>query len=575
MEFNILNTSLEWVGVADQFKSAIWTPRYYDCGDFELYISADEKNIQLLQKDFYVTRPDDDMVGIIEKIDATTDEEGGKYLTVTGRDLKSILGRRIVWQQTNLSGTVEDGIRQLITENVISPAITTRKIDNFILADKANLTDTFDMQVTGDNLLDTIISLCKAYGYGFDVVLTDDKKFMFILYKGEDRSYDQSVNPYVVFSPQFDNLKSVDYSFDKSNFKNVAVVAGEGEGLERKRVTVFRTAETSGLDRYESYVDARDVSTNEGEISDSEYNGLLIEKGTESFNESGETESFEGEIEPSVNFTYKSDYFLGDIVQIENDLKISSAPRIIEIIECEDENGYSMIPTFEFTNEIDTHFDTGDVPLTTLQQKALANAQGKILFTSKPTREFEGEMIYSDELATVTTAQDTDTVILGVNGDFVSMTVGQLKSVIGIESLQLALNNKAPLVHNHDDRYYTEGEVNNLVSQRAPLSHTHDDRYYTEAEMNAKLGSLQFISFQQVTVNVGYLEPNRTGQASANFNAVAGAHGYIAMISQGGSWLSPGGVSISGTTVTMSMINTGTQTHSGGFGVMILAYKRI
>ena len=37
--------------------------------------------------------------------------------------------------------------------------------------------------------------------------------------------------------------------------------------------------------------------------------------------------------------------------------------------------------------------------------------------------------------------------------------------------------------HIHDDRYYTEAEVNNLLSGKSPTSHTHDDRYYTESEI--------------------------------------------------------------------------------------------
>lgn len=40
------------------------------------------------------------------------------------------------------------------------------------------------------------------------------------------------------------------------------------------------------------------------------------------------------------------DYFLGDIVQVINAYGIRAMPRIIEIIESEDENGASTVPTF-------------------------------------------------------------------------------------------------------------------------------------------------------------------------------------------------------------------------------------
>lgn len=45
------------------------------------------------------------------------------------------------------------------------------------------------------------------------------------------------------------------------NYRNVALVAGEGEGLDRKTIPV---GAAEGMERYELYVDARDVSSNEG-----------------------------------------------------------------------------------------------------------------------------------------------------------------------------------------------------------------------------------------------------------------------------------------------------------------------
>ena len=51
------------------------------------------------------------------------------------------------------------------------------------------------------------------------------------------------------------------------------------------------------------------------------------------------------------------------------------------------------------------------------------------------------------------------------------------------------LAGKAPAVHTHDDRYYTEAEVDTLLNGKAASSHTHDDRYYTEAEVNSLLAA--------------------------------------------------------------------------------------
>lgn len=64
----------------------------------------------------------------------------------------------------------------------------------------------------------------------------------------------------------------------------------------------------------------------------------------------------------------------------------------------------------------------------------------------------------------------------------------------GLQYLWGKLKEKfAPKSHSHDDRYYTESEINTKLAgyqpkgSYAPAAHTHDDRYYTEAETNSKL----------------------------------------------------------------------------------------
>lgn len=51
------------------------------------------------------------------------------------------------------------------------------------------------------------------------------------------------------------------------------------------------------------------------------------------------------------------------------------------------------------------------------------------------------------------------------------------------------LAGKAAASHNHDDRYLTEVEVTNLLAGKAATGHIHDDRYYTEAETNARIAA--------------------------------------------------------------------------------------
>lgn len=78
------------------------------------------------------------------------------------------------------------------------------------------------------------------------------------------------------------------------------------------------------------------------------YEQYLISRGNDAMSEYGAVKSFEGTILPNVTFLYKQDYFLGDIVTVENSYGISVQARITEVIEVWDENGYSVEPKFEY-----------------------------------------------------------------------------------------------------------------------------------------------------------------------------------------------------------------------------------
>ena len=343
MELYVLNRSLERIGVIDTYTSLIWAKRYYAAGDFELYLPASAAAVELLQEDYYLQRDDDDTVMIIEKIGITTDAESGNFLTVSGRSLESILARRIIWEQTTANGAFAPIVYMLIRNNAINTAAD-RIIPRLEIDVNLNFSDVIQTQYTGDNLYEAIATLCQTYGHGWKIALTDEK-FVFSLYDGTDRSYGNAAgNPFVVFSPEFDNLTNSSYQHDKTNYKNVALVLGEGEGTARARATVGSAV---GLDRYEMYVDARDVSSNDGEIDATAYGIMLTERGAQNLAENGITTAYDGEASANGVYQYKRDFLLGDIVQIENEYRMQAKARIIEIIETDDENGRHIVPTFE------------------------------------------------------------------------------------------------------------------------------------------------------------------------------------------------------------------------------------
>lgn len=114
----------------------------------------------------------------------------------------------------------------MLNENIISPSIADRKISNFTFkpsTDNKVTGLTIDNQYTGDDLYTDIKGLCEENNIGFKIILTDDNKFEFSLYAGADRSYDQTENPYVVFSPNFENIINSNYYSSNANLKNVTL----------------------------------------------------------------------------------------------------------------------------------------------------------------------------------------------------------------------------------------------------------------------------------------------------------------------------------------------------------------
>ena len=450
MDFNVHDQTGTWVGIVENPASAIWTRRYQQPGDFELYMPATAEMLALLADDCYITRDDAPEVMVIERVEIRTDADDGNYILVSGRGAECLTDRRIIWQQTTLSGRVDLALYRLAMENAISPAIPARALPLTMAAPQAGeihitweqgtintgtgadgasttrcrmigtvkiggglhitvpdgmrihlyyydaagayigysgwhsvtgytitpstyagaayvrvITSYEDnatiipataalvriwhgisAQYTGAGLLATWEEICKAHGLGFRAVTADHGIITPALeiIQGIDRSEGQTVNSPVIFSAEFENLLSSTYVLDTKNCKNVALVAGEGEGKNRKTVSL---GTASGLARRELYIDARDLSTNEGEITAAEYTAQLSARGAEKIAEYQITEAFDGEIDTANNFILDQDYTLGDIVTVENEYGIRKNVRVSAIMETWDNQGYTAIPTFE------------------------------------------------------------------------------------------------------------------------------------------------------------------------------------------------------------------------------------
>lgn len=349
MELLVLNTAFESIALLDSYESLIWTDRYNEYGDFEIYFPMDKKLLDYLKPDNYLWLNESEHTMIIEDIRINSDVEDGDHLIVTGRSIESILDRRVIYWQRITTGSLQEQIESIIYENIINPSDADRKIDNFTFKSSTDSKVTslkIDTQFTGDDLYSVVKSVCKENNIGFKVVLTSNNKFEFSLYAGTDRSYGQDTNPYVVFSPNYENIINSNFYSSKSNFKNVSLIGGEGEGFNRRMAKV---GSGTGLERREIFTDARDISstTESGEMNESDYVAQLEKRGSQDLSEHTETTAFEGEVEATKLFKYGEDFFIGDIIQIADGYGNEAAAYISELVISNNDEGLSIYPTFE------------------------------------------------------------------------------------------------------------------------------------------------------------------------------------------------------------------------------------
>jgi hypothetical protein len=348
MDLYVLNTSLQVTHIVDIYESLIWTDKYNETGDFEIYTKSTQQALNIFIKDYYLMLKGQTRLMVIEQIKSLFDPDKGSSLIISGRSVESILDRRIVWELTSITGNLQNGIKKLLDENAIVPTISDRTIPNlvFVASTDATITAlTVDTQCTMTDLYDTIQKLCVAEDIGFRIDLINDQ-LEFRLYAGSDRSYNQITNPYVIFSKNYDNLISSEYVEAVTKYKTVTKVAGEGDGLAR----VMKVVGTgSGISRRELYTDARDLSqtTSGGKMSDADYQKLLEQRGLEKLAEVNIEKTFDSKIEPHVMFTYGVHYFLGDIVQVVADDGLEGRSRMVALTYSKRVDGEDTYPTFK------------------------------------------------------------------------------------------------------------------------------------------------------------------------------------------------------------------------------------
>lgn len=315
-----------------QYKSLRWRPMYDKPGEFELHTSpawfAQISRGQLILRP---DRPKDTVV--VEGIDI----ESGDMI-IKGRFLSCVLEGAAITKQYNFDGPIEAAMRQLVTEQYGRVVRTL----HMKLAPAGNFQATIQAQVSLKNLLTVVQAMARAGGLGFRVYAdTAEQCLFFEVYQGTDRTETQEENARVTFSDAYHNIEKPHYQENEAQYKNYAIVCGEGEGINRTIVEVDRT---NGEDRRELLVDASDLS--KGNKTAARYEAVLVQRGNDKLDEHCRIQSFEAGIKSSSQFRYIEDWNLGDIVTGKQTAwGVAMDQRVTEIEEVYENDAMTVTPT--------------------------------------------------------------------------------------------------------------------------------------------------------------------------------------------------------------------------------------
>ena len=340
-QIKVYDVNLMRKGVIDVYRSLIWTRKYKEAGTVELHAALTNRNLELLQKGHIVTMTGSVESAIIEGIAA---DDFSNEITATGRMLSAGLSRRGINTLVNVSGaSYEDVMRRLVEISAIS---TKNPLTGLILGERKGLGGVVTLQVSYKDLYTYLTKLSACSNLGFRVRGDfKEKKFIFEVYEGKDHSKNQTGNKRVIFSEVYKNINKATFTTNSQNYKTHAVVFGAGEGTNRTIVEAAIEPDAAGWARHELMVDARDIQKDD--LTDTQYKAALIQRGTEKLLEHGIVECLEAVTLPNVNFTYKTDYDLGDIVTVNKKAwGIMMDKRITEIQEVYENGGMTIVPTF-------------------------------------------------------------------------------------------------------------------------------------------------------------------------------------------------------------------------------------
>jgi hypothetical protein len=351
-----LNSLLQYDEVVEKFESMIWTERFNRWGDFKLTTVSSMENRKLLTAGTRIAIPDSKRVMTVETVVDSTDEEGKKILTFSGRSLEEILDNRVAkgtldslvdepkWILTGLPAAIaRQMFHDICVTGILDPGdIILDVVEDSIFPEDTipEPADSVTYEIEPKSLYTAMYELCDVYGMGFRLVRDPaTRQLYFDVYMGSDRTTKQIDLPAVVFSPDLQTLQSTTKLSSTALYKNVAYVFSkvgsalvypldidpENEGFERRALLVK-------VDDIEEDADPEDALES------------MIQRAREELAKNRRVAAFDGELVGDIS-GYETLYWLGDLVEIRDEDGTTSEMQVTEQIFVSDKEGDRAYPT--------------------------------------------------------------------------------------------------------------------------------------------------------------------------------------------------------------------------------------
>ena len=347
----IMDKDRNFISPLDTYTSIIWHEKYREPGDFEIYAPYALDSRTLLSYGNLVYLQDYNYMGIIEQYEIKFEEEVGYSLIVKGRSMYALLDRRILVSKMDVVDSLNSFMATVFDDNITTPYNPARIIPGLYYIIHPDINPDVDYVFGYDNICDIVQKICIDHKLGFKIEYNSDQDILLAqFYEGSDRSYEQYINPYVVFSKEYENINAITYYLNTSAWKTYCMVEGWREDAQTAVFSEASSGETS-TDRREVYLDKTSMSypIDGLIIPPYRYDELLAFAGKSYINKTRPLPEFSTDIDYESIYIFGTDYNLGDIVQIDcmDILGITFKARITGVIISEDTTGKIITPEYE------------------------------------------------------------------------------------------------------------------------------------------------------------------------------------------------------------------------------------